>query len=76
MALFFLLDVALLTSYTDDKINFDRVWILQAAKEFESELKKDPEALTEQSEENPTAVSAEKKPGVEVTSSKESVWVF
>ncbi|XVF06313.1 hypothetical protein REPUB_Repub06bG0036700 [Reevesia pubescens] len=44
----------------------------QAAKEFESELKK-PEALTEQSEENPVAVSEEKKPDVEVSSSKESV---
>ncbi|XP_022719151.1 sec-independent protein translocase protein TATA, chloroplastic [Durio zibethinus] len=45
----------------------------QAAKEFESELKKDPEALTEQSKETPTAVSEEKKPDVEVSSSKESV---
>ncbi|XWS57683.1 hypothetical protein CRYUN_Cryun09bG0194300 [Craigia yunnanensis] len=45
----------------------------QAAKEFESELKKDPESLTEQSEENPTAVSEDKKPDVEVSSSKESV---
>ncbi|XWS58346.1 hypothetical protein CRYUN_Cryun08bG0026300 [Craigia yunnanensis] len=45
----------------------------QAAKEFESELKKDPEALTEQSEVDPTAVSEEKKPGVEVSGSKESV---
>ena len=46
---------------------------MQAAKEFESELKKDPESLTEKSEENPTAVSEEKKPDVEVSSSKESV---
>ncbi|XVF57231.1 hypothetical protein PTKIN_Ptkin06aG0187900 [Pterospermum kingtungense] len=45
----------------------------QAAKEFESELRKDPESLTEQSEETPTAVSAAKKPDVEVSSSKESV---
>ncbi|XWS64702.1 hypothetical protein CRYUN_Cryun05aG0026100 [Craigia yunnanensis] len=45
----------------------------QAAKEFESELKKDPESLTEQSEENPTAVSEEKKPDFEVSSSKERV---
>ncbi|XWS42510.1 hypothetical protein CRYUN_Cryun16bG0020300 [Craigia yunnanensis] len=45
----------------------------QAAKEFESELKKDPESLTEQSEENSTAVSEEKKPDVEVSCSKESV---
>ncbi|XVF42188.1 hypothetical protein PTKIN_Ptkin01aG0339900 [Pterospermum kingtungense] len=44
----------------------------QAAKEFESELKKDPESLTEQSEENPTAVSEGKKPEVEASSSKES----
>ncbi|XVE62813.1 hypothetical protein DITRI_Ditri06bG0150000 [Diplodiscus trichospermus] len=45
----------------------------QAAKEFETELKKDPETPTEQSQENPTAVSEEKKPDVEVSSSKESV---
>ncbi|XP_022748298.1 sec-independent protein translocase protein TATA, chloroplastic-like [Durio zibethinus] len=45
----------------------------QAAKEFESELKRDSEALTEQSEKNPMAVSEEKKPDVEVSSSKESV---
>ena len=56
-----------------DNIKFDSLYILQAAKEFESELKEDPEALTEQSEVNPTAVSEEKKPGVEVSSSKESV---
>ncbi|KAE8710573.1 Sec-independent protein translocase protein TATA [Hibiscus syriacus] len=45
----------------------------QAAKEFETELKKDPESLTEQSEENSTAVSEEKIPDLEVSSSKESV---
>ncbi|KAE8678971.1 Sec-independent protein translocase protein TATA [Hibiscus syriacus] len=45
----------------------------QAAKEFESELKKEPESLSEQSEENSTAVSEEKKPDLEVSSSKESV---
>ncbi|KAE8705540.1 Sec-independent protein translocase protein TATA [Hibiscus syriacus] len=45
----------------------------QAAKEFETELKKDPESLTEQSEENSTAVSEERKPDLEVSSSKESV---
>ncbi|GMJ11220.1 hypothetical protein HRI_004791200 [Hibiscus trionum] len=45
----------------------------QAAKEFETELKKDPESLTEKSEENSTAVSEEKKPDLEVSSSKETV---
>ncbi|GMI84479.1 hypothetical protein HRI_002117200 [Hibiscus trionum] len=44
----------------------------QAAKEFETELKKDPESLTEQSEANSTAVSEERKPDLEVSSSKES----
>ncbi|XP_065853780.1 sec-independent protein translocase protein TATA, chloroplastic [Euphorbia lathyris] len=45
----------------------------QAAKEFESELKKEPDALSESSEENPAAVSEEKKQDVEVSNSKESV---
>ncbi|GMI65223.1 hypothetical protein HRI_000191600 [Hibiscus trionum] len=44
----------------------------QAAKEFESELKKDAESQTEQSEENQRAVSEEKKPDVDVSSSKGS----
>ncbi|XP_007030572.2 PREDICTED: sec-independent protein translocase protein TATA, chloroplastic [Theobroma cacao] len=43
----------------------------QAAKEFESEIKKGPESPTEPSEENPTAVIEENKQDVEV--SKESV---
>ncbi|WCJ43888.1 Sec-independent protein translocase protein TATA chloroplastic [Euphorbia peplus] len=45
----------------------------QAAKEFESELKKEPDALSESSEEKAAAVSEEKKQDVEVSSSKESV---
>ncbi|KHG04000.1 Sec-independent translocase protein TatA [Gossypium arboreum] len=45
----------------------------QAAKEFETELKKEPESMTEQPKENTTAVSEEKKPDLEVSSSKESV---
>ncbi|MED6181295.1 hypothetical protein PIB30_018031 [Stylosanthes scabra] len=48
----------------------------QAAKEFESEIKKDPESPGEgPSEEKPVALSEqeEKKQGTEVTSSKESV---
>ncbi|KAK8545457.1 hypothetical protein V6N13_066739 [Hibiscus sabdariffa] len=45
----------------------------QAAKEFETELKKEPESLTEQSEEKSTAVNEEKKPDLEVSSSKESI---
>ncbi|MED6148793.1 hypothetical protein PIB30_056232 [Stylosanthes scabra] len=48
----------------------------QAAKEFESEIKKDPESPGEgPSEEKPVALSEQedKKQGMEVTSSKESV---
>ncbi|XVF31135.1 hypothetical protein REPUB_Repub16aG0119400 [Reevesia pubescens] len=45
----------------------------QAAKEFETELKKAPESITEESEENPTAVTEVKKPEIEVSCSKESV---
>ncbi|KAE8720939.1 Sec-independent protein translocase protein TATA [Hibiscus syriacus] len=45
----------------------------QAAKEFETELKKEPESQTEQSEENSTAVGEEKKPDLEVSISKENV---
>ncbi|KAL4323514.1 hypothetical protein GQ457_11G015410 [Hibiscus cannabinus] len=45
----------------------------QAAKEFETELKKDPESITEQSEESSTGVIEEKKPDLEISSSKESV---
>lgn len=46
---------------------------LQAAKEFESELKKDPDSASEIPGEKPTAVSEEKKQDVEVSSSKESL---
>ncbi|KAJ4719663.1 sec-independent protein translocase protein TATA, chloroplastic-like [Melia azedarach] len=45
----------------------------QAAKEFESELKKEPDSETDTPGEKPTAVSEEKKDDVKVTSSKESV---
>ncbi|KAF2298435.1 hypothetical protein GH714_023576 [Hevea brasiliensis] len=45
----------------------------QAAIEFESELKKEPDSLSESPEEKPTAVSEEKKQDVEISSSKESV---
>ncbi|KAK6911393.1 Sec-independent protein translocase protein TatA/B/E [Dillenia turbinata] len=43
----------------------------QAAKEFETELKKEPDSLTE-STENPTPVSQEEKQDVTVPSSKET----
>ncbi|KAF5739540.1 hypothetical protein HS088_TW12G00746 [Tripterygium wilfordii] len=45
----------------------------QAAKEFETELKKDPDSATESAGEKTTAISEEKKEGTEVPSSKESV---
>lgn len=47
--------------------------IFQAAKEFESEIKKEPDSIPEAPVEKPTALSEEKKQGVEVPSSKESV---
>lgn len=43
---------------------------LQAAKEFESELKKEPEVSLDK----PTTVSEEEKEDAKVSSSKESVW--
>lgn len=46
--------------------------ILQAAKEFESELSKEPDSLSDSPGEKPTAVSEEKKQDVEISSSKES----
>jgi sec-independent protein translocase protein TatA len=46
---------------------------LQAAKEFESELKKEPESEPETPGEQPKAIIEEKKQDVEVSSSKESV---
>ncbi|MBA0699782.1 hypothetical protein Goari_001388 [Gossypium aridum] len=55
------------------KARIDYSQILVAAKEFETELKKEPESITEQPKENTTAVSEEKKPDLEVSSSKESV---
>ncbi|OAY42103.1 sec-independent protein translocase protein TATA, chloroplastic [Manihot esculenta] len=44
----------------------------QAAKEFESELSKEPDSLSDSPGEKPTAVSEEKKQDVEISSSKES----
>lgn len=49
------------------------VWILQAAKEFESELKKEPDSI-EPPVDKATAVSEEEKQDAKVSSSKESVW--
>ncbi|XP_031268875.1 sec-independent protein translocase protein TATA, chloroplastic [Pistacia vera] len=45
----------------------------QAAKEFESELKKNPDSETDPPAENPTAVSVDEKQDDKVPSSKESV---
>ncbi|KAK9292260.1 hypothetical protein L1049_020224 [Liquidambar formosana] len=44
----------------------------QAAKEFESEIKKDPDSVTEPPGEKLTAVSEEEKEDIKVSSSKES----
>ena len=49
------------------------LWILQAAKEFESELKKEPESTQEPSPETPKAVSEQEKQDT-VPSSKENAW--
>jgi len=46
---------------------------LQAAKEFESELKKEPDSTSDTPGEQPTTISEEKKHDIEVSSSKESV---
>lgn len=45
----------------------------QAAKEFESEIKKEPDSIEEAPAEKPTAVSEQEKPDIKVSSSKESV---
>ncbi|KAL0005574.1 hypothetical protein SO802_013135 [Lithocarpus litseifolius] len=45
----------------------------QAAKEFESELKKEPDSITEPPVEKPTAVGEEEKQDIKVSSTKESV---
>lgn len=45
----------------------------QAAKEFESELKKEPDSTSDTPGEQPTTISEEKKHDIEVSSSKESV---
>lgn len=47
--------------------------ILQAAKEFESQLKKEPDSETDSPGEKPTAVSEGQKEDIKVSSSKESV---
>lgn len=54
-------------SWTYTRVN------LQAAKEFESELKKEPDSGSDTPGEEPTATSEDKKQGIEVSSSKESV---
>ncbi|KAJ6918487.1 hypothetical protein NC651_012667 [Populus alba x Populus x berolinensis] len=45
----------------------------KAAKEFESELKKEPDSTSDTPGEQPTTISEEKKHDIEVSSSKESV---
>ncbi|KAJ7978111.1 sec-independent protein translocase protein TATA, chloroplastic [Quillaja saponaria] len=45
----------------------------QAAKEFETELKKEPDSIQESAAEKPTTLSEEKNQDAEVPSSKESV---
>ncbi|ESR46168.1 hypothetical protein CICLE_v10002770mg [Citrus x clementina] len=45
----------------------------QAAKEFESELKKEPDSETDPPGEKPTAISEERKDEGKISSSKESV---
>ncbi|KAF7817834.1 sec-independent protein translocase protein TATA, chloroplastic [Senna tora] len=45
----------------------------QAAKEFESEIKKEPDSIEEAPAEQPTAVSEEDKQDIKVSSSKENV---
>jgi sec-independent protein translocase protein TatA len=47
--------------------------IFQAAKEFELELKKEPDSISDAPVEKPTAFSEEEKQVVEVSSSKENV---
>lgn len=48
--------------------------MLQAAKEFETELKKEPASVTEAPVETPATLSEEKEKDVEVSSKKESLW--
>lgn len=47
--------------------------LLQAAKEFESELKKEPEPTEETSVEKPTSTEAEKRQDLKVSNQKETV---
>ncbi|KAJ6929036.1 hypothetical protein NC652_013030 [Populus alba x Populus x berolinensis] len=47
--------------------------VIGAAKEFESELKKEPDSTSDTPGEQPTTISEEKKHDIEVSSSKESV---
>lgn len=46
--------------------------MLQAAKEFESELKKEPDSSQEAPVDTPTTVSAEERKDVEVSGKRES----
>lgn len=48
--------------------------LLQAAKEFESELKKEPEPTEETSVEKPTSTEAEERQDLKVSNQKETVW--
>ena len=47
--------------------------LLQAAKEFESELKKEPEPTEETSVEKPTSTEAEERQDLKVSNQKETV---
>ncbi|KAJ0015281.1 hypothetical protein Pint_20497 [Pistacia integerrima] len=69
------IDVVVLPDVVLSALAFERslpVFSL-AAKEFESELKKNPDSETDPPAENPTAVSVEEKQDDKVPSSKESV---
>lgn len=50
------------------------ILILQAAKEFETEIKKEPDSIEGDPAEKPTAISEQEKQDVNVPSSKESIW--
>lgn len=64
----------LLTFFYLEFYRFFLSWILQAAKEFETELKKDPEASSVvSSEEKPTANNEGEKQELEVSGTKESL---
>lgn len=60
--------------YLSAKLSYLIHWCtFQAAKEFETELKKEPEPNTEVLTDEPTTVSEEQKPEVKVPSSQEKV---